>query len=328
MGQLVNGKWQGEGLTIKHNNGQYIRQDAGFRNWITKDGKAGSTGSAGFKAQEGRYHLYVSMACPWAHRTLILRKLKGLENIISYSVVNAYMGENGWSFAAGDDVIEDDVTQADFLHQVYCLAKDDYTGRVSVPVLWDKQNQTIVSNESSEIIRMFNSAFDDIGATQGDYYPQELRAEIDALNTVIYDTVNNGVYKAGFATSQSAYIEAVSDIFSTLDDLDQRLLNQRYLFGQQITEADWRLFTTLVRFDHVYVGHFKCNKKRIADYPNLWQYLCDLYQVSGISETVKIEHIKQHYYQSQTNVNPSGIYPIGPEVDYNQPHNRAEKFSN
>ncbi len=324
MGQLVDGAWQDLGFNIKLSNGKYLRKGADFRNWITVDGSPGSSGKGGFEAEAGRYHLYVSLACPWAHRTLIFRKLKGLEKIISYSVVNPYMGEQGWSFTAENGRTSDTLYQAKYLHEIYSRAQSDYTGRVSVPVLWDKYTHTLVSNESSEIIRMFNSAFDEVGAMSGDYYPQELRKEIDVLNEIIYSGINNGVYKAGFATSQAAYDEAVNALFLTLDQLDHRLENQRYLLGNQITEADWRLFTTLIRFDPVYVGHFKCNRNRLIDSPNLWGYVRDLYQTDGIADTVNLDHIKQHYYQSQTTVNPSRIVAMGPPIDYGAPHDREQ----
>ncbi len=322
MGQLIEGKWTDDAFDTKTRKGKFVRKSAAFRSWITADGSAGPTGDAGFKADKDRYHLYVSLACPWAHRALIFRQLKGLETIVSLSVVNSFMGENGWDFTPGEDVIPDTVNGATCMHEVYTLANPTYTGRVTVPVLWDKQNKTIVSNESSEIIRMFNSAFDDVGATQGDYYPAGLESEIDAINDTIYSSVNNGVYKAGFATSQSAYDEAVTALFETLDQLEQRLADQRYLVGSSITEADWRLFTTLIRFDPVYVGHFKCNRKRIVDYPNLSAYLRDLYQVPGVSNTVNTEHTKAHYYASHKSINPTGIIPNGPELNLDMPHGR------
>jgi len=322
MGLLVGGKWRTDWYDTKSSGGRFVRKAPSFRNWITKDGSAGPTGDAGFKAETGRYHLYVSMACPWAHRTLVFRKLKGLEKYISVSVVNAYMGAEGWTFDSGDDVVVDSVNGKTRLHEIYTLAQADYTGRVTVPVLWDKKLNTIVSNESPEIIRMLNSAFDDIGAVEGDYYPKSLRREIDELNDLIYPTINNGVYRAGFATTHEAYAEAVTELFSSLDKLEQRLGDKRYLTGVQITEADWRLFTTLVRFDSVYVGHFKCGIRRIVDYPNLWGYLRELYQVPGIAETVKLEHIKQHYYGSHESINPTRIVPVGPSIDFLLPHNR------
>ncbi len=325
MGLLQDGKWVDQWYNTKDTNGRFVRKSPSFRNWITADGSAGSSGEAGFEAEAGRYHLYVSLACPWAHRTLIFRAVKGLEDMISLSVVNWYMAENGWTFHPADGVIADPIHNAEFMYQIYTAAKSDYSGRVTVPVLWDKQKNTIVSNESSEIIRMFNSAFDKIGAKAGDYYPEAKRAEIDALNERIYDNVNNGVYKAGFATTQEAYEEAVVPLFETLDWLEGRLSNQRYLTGAEITEADWRLFTTLVRFDPVYVGHFKCNIRRIVDYPNLWGYLRDLYQQPGIAETVNMEHIKKHYYASHETINPHRVVPLGPEIDFLSPHQR-DKF--
>ena len=323
MGQLVEGKWEDVWYDTKSTKGKFVRQSAVFRNWITASGEPGPSGERGFKAEVGRYHLYVSLACPWAHRTLIFRKLKGLEEAISISVVNAYMGAEGWTFEPGNGVIPDSVNNASRLHEIYTLADPHYTGRVTVPVLWDKEKKTIVSNESSEIIRMLDSEFDDLGARAGYYYPEEHRREIDALNDTIYSTVNNGVYKAGFATTQAAYEEAAKALFITLDSLEERLSTQRYLVGSELTEADWRLFTTLVRFDPVYVGHFKCNRRRLIDYPNLWGYVCDLYQTPGVAETVNIDYIKQHYYGSHTTINPTRIVPIGPDIDYAAPHDRA-----
>ena len=323
MGLLQEGKWVDQWYDTKSTNGRFVRKAPQFRNWITADGAAGPSGKGGFKAEPGRYHLYVSLACPWAHRTLILRALKGLEKMISVSIVHWYMAENGWTFDVGDGVVPDTVNGAQFLHQVYTQAKPDYSGRVTVPVLWDKHTKTIVSNESPEIIRMFNSTFDEVGAAQGDYYPEHLRSEIDALNDRIYTTVNNGVYRCGFATTQTAYEEAITPLFDTLDWLEDILSQKRYLTGAQITEADWRLFTTLIRFDPVYVGHFKCNIRRIADYPNLSNYLRDLYQQPGISRTVNMEHIKRHYYESHTSINPSRIVPKGPDIDFTMPHSRG-----
>lgn len=322
MGLLVEGKWQDRWYETEANQGRFVRKESQFRNWVTADGAAGPTGRDGFQAEAGRYHLYVSLACPWAHRTLIFRAIKGLEDMISLSVVHPYMADLGWSFAEGDGVVADPLHSADHLHQIYTAAQADFTGRVTVPVLWDKTNGTIVSNESAEIIRMLNSAFDGIGATRGDYYPPELQAEIDALNERIYDTVNNGVYKAGFATTQEAYDEAVGPLFDSLDWLEGILSTRRYLTGDAITEADWRLFTTLVRFDPVYVGHFKCNLKRIADYENLSGYVRDLYQQQGVGATVNMTHIKQHYYTSHPTINPTGIVPQGPGLDYDEPHDR------
>lgn len=323
MGQLVEGVWTDQALVNKTADGRFQRADASLRNWVTPDGGPGPSGEGGFKAEAGRYHLYVSLACPWAHRTLIFRKLKGLENAIGVSVVHWLMAENGWTFQAGDGGTGDPVLGADYLHQIYTKAQPKYTGRVTVPILWDRERATIVSNESSEIIRMLNSAFDGIGAVEGDYYPGAKRRDIDEINAVVYDTVNNGVYKSGFATSQEAYEDAVLALFQTLDRLDERLAKQRYLVGDQITEADWRLFTTLVRFDPVYVGHFKCNLKRLVDYSNLFAYSRELYQWPGVSETVDFHHIKNHYYCSHTSINPTQIVPRGPELSWTAPHQRG-----
>ena len=327
MGMLVDGKWQDVWYDTKATKGRFERSASQFRNWVTPDGAAGSSGKDGFKAEAGRYHLYVSLACPWAHRTLIYRKLKTLEDIVSVSVVDYLMAENGWEFRKRPDdwngATGDDLFGFDYLYQVYLKADPAYSGRVTVPVLWDKQQNTIVSNESAEIIRMFNSAFDGLTGSTLDLYPAELRDEIDRMNTLVYDTVNNGVYKAGFATTQEAYEEAVSRLFETLDRLDERLGGSRYLFGDHTTEADWRLFTTLLRFDPVYVGHFKCNIRRIADYPNLSGYLRDLYQHPGVEETCNLVHIKNHYYQSHKTINPTGIVPVGPALDLDAPHGRS-----
>ena len=323
MGLLQDGQWVDQWYDTKSTGGRFMRTTPQFRNWVTADGSAGPSGDAGFKAEADRYHLYVSLACPWAHRTLIFRALKGLEAMISVSVVHWYMADKGWTFQAGDGVVADPVNNAEYMYQIYTAAKSDYSGRVTVPVLWDKHSNTIVSNESPEIIRMFNSAFDDIGAQAGDYYPVALRSEIDSLNERIYNTVNNGVYKCGFATTQEAYEETLVPLFETLDWLDERLSSQRYLTGNTITEADWRLFTTLVRFDPVYVGHFKCNVKRIADYNNLSEYVRDLYQQPGIAATVNMQHIKHHYYGSHETINPSRVVPMGPELDFNEVHSRS-----
>lgn len=322
MGLLQNGKWVDQWYDTESTNGRFVRKLPQFRNWITADGEAGPGGDAGFKAEADRYHLYVSLACPWAHRTLIFRALKCLEDMISISVVHWYMADNGWEFQAGNGVIPDPLHGVKYMHQIYTAAMPDYSGRVTVPVLWDKKTNTIVSNESPEIIRMFNSAFDGVGAKAGDYYPEELRVEIDILNTRIYESVNNGVYKCGFATTQAAYDEAIEPLFSTLEWLENRLSLKRYLTGSIITEADWRLFTTLVRFDPVYVGHFKCNLKRIVDYPNLSGYVRDLYQQPGVSDTVNMQHIKDHYYTSHESINPSRVVPKGPEVNFMATHDR------
>ncbi|QHV01568.1 glutathione S-transferase family protein [Synechocystis sp. CACIAM 05] len=315
MGLLVNGIWQDQWYDTESTGGRFVRQDSQFRHWITPDGSAGPTGNAGFKAEAGRYHLYVSLACPWAHRTLIFRKLKSLEGMIDVSVVHWLMRQKGWTFAPGPGIVPDPLLNAEYLYQIYTQADPQYSGRVTVPILWDKQNQTIVNNESSEIIRIFNSAFDGLGAKSGDYYPKALRTQIDALNDRIYHTINNGVYKCGFATTQAAYEEAIAPLFESLDWLEVILQGHQYLTGDEITEADWRLFTTLIRFDVVYVGHFKCNLRRIQDYPNLWRYLRDLYHQPGIAETVNFQHIKGHYYESHLNINPTGIVPMGPALD-------------
>lgn len=322
MGLLHEGKWHDVWYETTKNNGHFVRKQAQFRNWVTADGQAGPTGEGGFKAEAGRYHLYVAYACPWAHRTLIFRALKGLEEHISVSVVNWLMLEKGWTFEPGDEIVSDEINHSKFMYEVYLAADKNYSGRVTVPVLWDKHKNTIVSNESSEIIRMMNSAFNDVGGTPGDLYPPEKREEIDQLNERIYGTLNNGVYRSGFSTTQEAYEEAVIPLFETLDFLDERLATRRYLTGDTITEADWRLFTTLIRFDPVYVGHFKCNLRRIVDYPNLSGYVRDLYQQPGIADTTNMDHIKKHYYASHLSVNPTGIVPLGPDVDFSAPHGR------
>lgn len=318
MGKLVEGVWHDVWYDTKATNGTFQRTESQFRNWVTKDGSAGPTGEGGFKAEAGRYHLYVSYACPWAHRTLIFRTLKGLEGMIDVTAVDPLMLDQGWVFGEQSGPVQD----ADFMHQVYTAADATYTGRVTVPVLWDTERSTIVSNESADIIRMLNSAFDAVGANGPDFYPPALQADIDAVNADVYEHVNNGVYKAGFATTQEAYNVAYDNLFRTLDELEARLAKQRYLVGGVITEADWRLFTTLVRFDPVYVGHFKCNRNRIADFTSLSGYLRELYQIPGIGQTVHMNHIKQHYFASHTSINPSGIIPNGPRVDLDAPHHR------
>ncbi|HUF45519.1 MAG TPA: glutathione S-transferase family protein [Aestuariivirgaceae bacterium] len=318
MGMLVEGRWLTEDK-LCDGSGRFRRAESSFRNWVTADGRPGPSGTGGFAAAPGRYHLYVSLACPWAHRTLIMRALKGLEDMVSVSVVHWLMGENGWSFEPGEGVIGDPVLGARRLYEIYTAARPDYTGRVTVPVLWDKNNAMIVNNESAEIIRMFNSAFDRVGAAPGDYYPDALKAEIQAVNARVYDTVNNGVYKSGFATTQGAYEEAVGPLFDTLDWLEVRLSRQRYLAGDRFTEADIRLFTTLVRFDPVYHGHFKCNVRRIVDYPNLWALTREIYQMPEVRKTVNFDHIKRHYYMSHRSVNPTGIVPVGPAIDFDAP---------
>ena len=323
MGLLVDGKWQDRWYDTKASGGRFERSQAQWRDFVTADGKPAEGRTRGFKAEPGRYHLYVSLACPWAHRTLIFRALKKLENIISVSVVHPYMGPDGWTFRAEDGATGDTLYGLDFLHQIYTKADPSYSGRVTVPVLWDKQRKTIANNESSEIIRMLNSAFDAFTDAREDYYPKALRGEIDDINRFVYPNINNGVYRTGFATTQAAYEEAFRDLFGALDKIEQRLSQQRYLVGSNITEADWRLFTTLVRFDPVYVGHFKCNLRRIADYPNLSNYLRELYQWPGIKETVNFTHIKRHYYMSHPQINPTRIVPLGPEMNLDAPHNRA-----
>ena len=317
MGQLIDGKWSTQWYDTSKTGGKFVRSQSGFRNWITADGSPGPTGEGGYAAEAGRYHLYVSLACPWAHRTLIFRKLKELESLISVSIVSPKMpDETGWSFKTDEGSTGDTLLGKDFLHQVYTAAKPDYTGRVTVPVLWDKKTNTIVSNESAEIIRMFNTAFNDLTGNTDDYYPEALRETIDTINARVYDDINNGVYKAGFATTQAAYEEAANKLFEALDWAEGLLSENAYLTGDSITEADWRLFTTLVRFDAVYFGHFKCNRRQIADYPNLSHYLKALYEVPGVKETVDIGHIQTHYYWSHITINPHRIVPIGPELSF------------
>ena len=320
MGLLVEGRWQDQWYESK--DGTFQREQAQRRHWLTADGKPGPTGVGGFAAEAGRYHLYVSLACPWAHRTLILRKLKGLESLIDVSVVSWLMLENGWTFDKNLGSTGDKLDHFNFMHQRYTTDTADYTGRVTVPVLWDKQTNHIVNNESAEIIRMFNSAFDDLTGNDLDFYPAPLRNEIDAMNERIYPAVNNGVYRAGFATSQKAYEAAFDELFGELDRLEQLLGANRYLTGEYLTEADIRLFTTLIRFDAVYFGHFKCNLRRIADYPNLSNWLREIYQWPGIAETVSFEHIKNHYYGSHKTINPTGIVPKGPAQDFTAAHDR------
>lgn len=322
MGMLVDGVWKDVWYDTTSTGGHFKRSQAAFRNWVTADGAPGPSGVGGFAAEAGRYHLYVSLACPWAHRTLIFRRLKGLEEAITVSIVDPYMAENGWEFHDRDGATRDHLGDADFLWQVYVAAMPDYSGRVTVPVLWDRKTKTIVSNESSEIIRMFNSAFSAIARPAPDYYPPALRADIDEINELVYDKVNNGVYKSGFATTQQAYEEHVGALFDALDAIEHRLTRNRYLVGETLTEADWRLFTTLVRFDAVYVGHFKCNIRRIGDYPALSGYLRELYQMPGIADTVNMAHIKAHYYGSHESINPTRIVPVGPHLDLSAPHGR------
>ncbi len=324
MGLLVDGKWHDQWYDTDKSGGKFEREAARFRNWVTHDGSPGPDGEGGFKAESGRYHLYVSMACPWAHRTLIFRKLKGLERHVSVSVVHPDMVENGWEFRPDSEQHRDHLHGFRFMHQVYTKAAPEYSGRVTVPVLWDKEKQTIASNESAEIIRMFNSAFDGLEGVRSnlDFYPEEFQEEIGEVNARVYDTVNNGVYKAGFATAQDKYEDAYKALFDSLDWLENRLSGQRYLVGDRLTEADWRLFTTLIRFDAVYYSHFKCNRQRISDFPALSAYTRDLYQVYGVAETVDIGQIKRHYYVSQRTINPTQIVPVGPELDFEVPHGR------
>jgi glutathionyl-hydroquinone reductase len=323
MGLLVDGVWRDEQHSERTPDGRFVRPTTRFRNWTTEDGTAGPTGEGGFAAARDRYHLYVALACPWAHRTVIMRTLKGLEEAVSMSVVEPLYGPHGWRFGTSPGTTPDTVNGASELAEIYLRADPRYSGRVSVPVLWDKERRTIVNNESAEIIRMFNGAFGRFTNVRTDYYPPALREEIDRVNALVYDNVNNGVYRAGFATSQEAYEEAFRALFAVLHEVEQRLGRQRYLVGRNITEADWRLFTTLVRFDAVYYSHFKCNLRRIIDYPNLSNYLRDLYQQEGVAATVNMDHIKRHYYGSQRHVNPTGIVPLGPQLNFLAPHDRG-----
>lgn len=314
MGMLVDGQWKDVWYDTKSTNGRFIRQTAQFRHWITPDGRAGPSGESGFKAEKNRYHLYASYACPWVHRVLIFRTLKGLENYIDVSFVHWLMDKDGWTFQPDNEgIVGDKLYDYHCAHQLYTKADPSYSGRVTVPILWDTKKETIVSNESADIIRMLNYAFDALGAKKGDYYPLALRQAIDALNDIIYQNVNNGVYKCGFATTQAAYDEAITPLFDTLDALEKRLEAQDYLFGDTPMETDWRLFTTLFRFDAIYVGHFKCAKKRIQDYPNLYKYTKALYNWPGIKETTNMLHAKRHYYESHITINPSRIVPIDSE---------------
>lgn len=316
MGMLIDGVWIQE-ESIRSQNGHFVRKESSFRDWVR------ASKSARFQAVPNRYHLYVSHACPWAHRTMIYLKLKQLEDIISVSVVDPLMEDQGWQFSEGPGCIPDRINNASYLHEIYTMANSKYTGRSTVPILWDIQESTIVSNESSEIIRMLNCEFDEFGNADLDLYPKYLRNEIDDINQRIFSDINNGVYRCGFATTQEAYNEAFSDLFSTLDELERRLERQRYLVGDILTEADWRLFPTLVRFDPVYVGHFKCNQRRIEDYPHLSGYTRELYQMPGISETINLDHIKRHYYQSHPSINPTGIVPSGPDCNWTVDHGRS-----
>ena len=324
MGLLVDGKWVDQWYDTKSTGGAFRRSEAKFRNWITADGSAGPSGEGGFKAETGRYHLYVSYACPWAHRALIFRSLKGLEKIISVDAVHPDMMEDGWTFDTDEDgATGDSLFGSAFARDIYTKAEPTMTGRVTVPILWDKKQGKIVSNESSEIIRMFNSAFNEITGNTLDLWPEELQAEIEPVNARIYDTLNNGVYKSGFATTQTAYDAAVHPLFDTMEWLNERLTAHRYLMGDQITEADWRLFTTLVRFDPVYHLHFKCNKKRLVDYPALWAYPRELYQWPGVAETVNMAHIVRHYHYSHESINPHRIIPVNADIDWWEPHGRG-----
>ncbi|MEM9579450.1 MAG: glutathione S-transferase family protein [Pseudomonadota bacterium] len=328
MGLLVDGEWKDQWYDTKSSGGKFVRSTAKFRNWITADGTPGPSGEGGFAAQSGRYHLYVSYACPWAHRTLIFRKLKGLEEHISISAVHPDMLSDGWTFETDSDGATGDTLYGlPFARDIYTKADPKISGRVTVPILWDKQRETIVSNESSEIIRMFNDAFNGLTGNTDDYWPEEMREAIEEVNARIYDTVNNGVYKSGFATTQEAYDEAVGQLFDTLEWLEGRLSGNRYLMGDALTEADWRLFTTLVRFDPVYHLHFKCNRKRIIDYPNLWAYTRELYQLGGVAETVNMAHIVRHYHYSHETINPHRIIPTNPVIDWMEPHGRDRLVS-
>lgn len=319
LGKLIDGKWVAE-RNQEDSQGRFIRPSTTFRNQVTADG------SSGFKAELGRYHLYISWACPWAHRTAIVRKLKGLENVIGLSVVAAVIDQNSWEFSDEPGAIPDTVNGTRYLWEIYLKAEPGYSGRVTVPVLWDKQTATIVNNESREIIRMFDTEFDSLAKTDVNFYPEELRTVVDKTIDAIYQPINNGVYRTGFATSQEAYEEGVTELFAALDDWEGVLGQQRYLCGAGITEADWCMFTTLLRFDSVYYGHFKCNLRRIVDYPNLWNYLKDLYQYSGVKETCNLDHIKRHYYKSHNNINPTRIVPKGPLINFDEPHDR-NRFS-
>jgi glutathionyl-hydroquinone reductase len=317
MGLLQNGQWVDQWYDTGNSDGEFRRQDSRFRQWLTPNGEDGPNGEEGFKAEKGRYHLYVSLACPWAHRTLIFRKLKQLDTYIDVTIVDPIMLESGWE-------MNDPLYDLEYLYQLYLKADPDYEGRVTVPVLWDKKTETIVSNESSEIIRMFNTAFNHLTGNSLDYYPSALQDEIDSLNDRIYDAINNGVYRAGFATTQQAYEEAFYGLFDSLDWVEKKLEQQRYLAGNQLTEADWRLFTTLIRFDAVYFGHFKTNRQQLADYPAISNYLRELYQVDGVAGTVNFEHIKTHYYASHKTINPTGVVPVGPIQDFAAAHNRDD----
>lgn len=323
MGLLVDGHWSDDD-NIRNEEGKFIRPESSFRNWITSDGGPGPTGELGFAAEAGRYHLYITHNCPWAYRTAMFRRVKGLEDIISISIGGASFKDQGWTFNEEPGALPDAVNNIYYLHELYTKADPKYTGRVTVPVLWDKKSETIVNNESSEIIRMFNSAFDKITHNKLDFYPESLRNQIDEINAIVYKNINNGVYRAGFATTQNAYEEAYNNLFMTLDKLEDRLGERRYLTGEKLTEADWRLFSTLIRFDVVYYTHFKCNKRHIFDYPNLWNFTLELYQYPGISSLTNFEHIKRGYYGLMPKINPSEIVAKGPDIDFNQPHDRGK----
>lgn len=320
MGLLVNGEWKNQGYDTEEHGGRFVRWDSAFRHWITRDGGPGPQGQKGYPAAAGRYHLYAANACPWAHRAIIFRTLKGLEDVVGLSVTGTDMLENGWPF---DEAHPDHLYGSDYLYELYQRAKPDYSGRVTTPTLWDRETETIVSNESSEIIRMFNTSFEAFSDNHHDDYPEPLRQEIDAVNERVYETVNNGVYRAGFATSQEAYEEALKPLFESLDWLESLLEDRRYLTGERVTEADWRLWTTLIRFDSVYHGHFKCNVRRIVDYPNLWGFTRELYQWPGIRDTVVLDEIRRHYYYSHRDINPTQVVAAGPWLDLDRPHGRG-----
>ncbi|MGQ9427325.1 glutathione S-transferase family protein [Gilvimarinus sp. F26214L] len=322
MGLLIDGQWHDQWYDTEASKGKFVREEAKLRNWITPTGEPGSSGKGGFKAEPDRYHLYVSLACPWAHRTLIFRRLKNLSDLIDVSVVSPLMLGNGWTYEESEGSTGDRLYGSQYHYELYTRHDPNYSGRSTVPLLWDKKNGEIVSNESAEIIRMFNSAFDSITGNTLDFWPEDLRDQIEAVNELVYHNINNGVYKAGFATSQKAYEEAYKELFSALDQVEDILSRQRYLVGKVLTEADWRLFTTLIRFDAVYHGHFKCNRQRLEDFPHLSNYVRELYQYPGVAETVSFDHIKRHYYYSHDMINPTRIVPVGPEIDYMRPHNR------
>ena len=321
MGMLISGKWVEDEAT-QNKQGKFVRPDSIFRNWVTSDGSAGPSGHDGFKAEPNRYHLYVSHNCPWAYRTMVLRKLKGLEKFVSVAISASSVKDEGWTYIKEPGCVPDAVNNITYLHEVYTKAEPQYTGRVTVPTLWDRERETIVSNESSEIIRMFNSAFNEIGATSQNYYPDDLRNEIDNINDVIYKNVNNGVYRCGFASTQAAYEEAFDNLFNTLEELEKRLNSERYLVGGTLTEADWRLFSTLLRFDIVYYGLFKCNKQHIYEYPNLWNFTLELYQYPGISEVTDLDHIKRGYYANMQRLDVKGFVPKGPNLNFSAQHDR------